>query len=123
MMNKVILIGNLGADPELKYAQSGTAVCNFSLATTEKYTDKSGEKQEETEWHRIVAWGRLAEICGEYLSRGKKVVIEGKIRTREWTDKDEKKRYTTEIIARQMVMLGAGENTPKQEKESDDIPF
>jgi len=122
-MNKVILIGNLGADPELKYAQSGTAVCNFSLATTEKYTDKSGEKQEETEWHRIVAWGRLAEICGEYLSKGKKVVIEGKIRTREWIDKDEKKRYTTEIIARQMIMLGAGENTPKQQKEPDDLPF
>ena len=121
-MNKVILIGNLGADPELKYAQSGTAVCNFSLATTEKYTDKSGEKQEETEWHRIVAWGRLAEICGEYLSKGKKVVIEGKIRTREWADKDEKKRYTTEIIARQMIMLGAGENL-QQQKEPDDLPF
>ncbi len=107
-VNKVILIGNLGRDPEIRYTTSGQAVANFTLATTEAYTNKEGERQESTEWHRIVAWGRLAEICGEYLTKGRTVYIEGAIRTRSWEDKEGKTRWTTEIIARNMQMLGSG---------------
>ena len=99
-INKVILIGNLGRDPEIRYTTSGQAVVNFTLATTESSTSKDGEKQDFTEWHRIVAWGRLAEICGEYLSKGRMVYIEGSIRTRSWEDKEGRKRWTTEILAR-----------------------
>ena len=106
-VNKVILIGNLGADPELRYTGSGTAVCNFSLATTESYKDRDGNQVENTEWHRIVAWARLAEICGEYLSKGRQVYIEGQLQTRQWEDKDGNTRYTTEIKAREMQMLGS----------------
>ncbi len=106
-INKVILIGNLGRDPEVRYTPDGTAVANFSIATSDTWTDKaSGEKRERTEWHRIVAWRRLGEICGEYLSKGRQVYIEGKIQTREWEDKEGVKRYTTEIVADQMQMLG-----------------
>jgi len=105
-VNKVILIGNLGRDPEIRYTTGGQAVANFTIATTEKYTNKSGERQEDTEWHRIVAWGRLAEICGEYLSKGRMVYIEGSIKTRSWEDKEGNTRYTTEIVARNMQMLG-----------------
>jgi single-strand DNA-binding protein len=111
MVNKVILIGNLGADPEVRYTQSGTAVANFRIATTETWK-KDGEKEEQTEWHRIVTFARLAEICGEYLSKGSKVYIEGRIQTRKWEDRDGNPRYTTEIVAREMKMLsprGAGE--------------
>ncbi len=104
-VNKAIIIGNLGQDPEVRYTQSGTAVANFSVATTEKWKDKDGNSQEQTEWHRIVAFARLAEICGEYLSKGSKVYIEGRIQTRQWEDKDGNKRYTTEIVAREMKML------------------
>jgi len=106
-VNKVILIGNLGQDPELRYTGSGTAVCNFSLATTESYKDREGNQVENTEWHRIVAWARLAEICGEYLKKGRQVYIEGQLQTRSWEDKDGNTRYTTEIKAREMQMLGS----------------
>jgi single-strand DNA-binding protein len=107
MINKVILVGNLGRDPEIRYTPSGMAVANFSVATTEKWKDKqSGEMQERTEWHRIVAWGRLGEICGEYLSKGRQVYIEGKMQTRQW-EKDGVTRYTTEVVAAEMKMLGS----------------
>jgi single-strand DNA-binding protein len=107
-INKAILVGRLGRDPEVRYMQDGTAVANFSIATSEEWKDKaSGEKREKTEWHRIVAFRRLGEICGEYLSKGRQVYIEGKIQTREWEDKDGNKRYTTEIVASQMQMLGS----------------
>jgi len=105
-VNKCILVGNLGKDPELRYTASGTAVCNFSLATTERYKDRDGNSQEKTEWHNIVAWRQLAEICGKYLSKGRQVYIEGKIQTRSYEDRDGNKRYTTEIVADQMQMLG-----------------
>jgi single-strand DNA-binding protein len=106
-VNKVILIGHLGADPEVKFLGSGTQVANFRMATTENRVNRSGEKIAMTEWHRIVAFGRLAEICGQYLNKGKQVYIEGRLRTRSWEDKDGNRRYTTEIIATQMQMLGA----------------
>ena len=135
-VNKVILIGNLGADPELRYTPSGTPVANFSLATHEQWTGKDGEKGERTEWHRIVAWGRLGEICGEYLHKGSPVYIEGRIQTRSWEDREGNKRYTTEIIAQAMQMLGgpgkegrterSEEKFPTEEPVSvpdDDIPF
>lgn len=145
-INKVTLVGNLGGDPEVRYTANGTAVANFSLATSEGWTDRNtGEKQEKTEWHRIVAWGRLGEICGEYLSKGKQVYIEGRIQTRSWDDRDGNKRWTTEIVAREMVMLGSGPGRqsdgdyrggddnyddkkgpppgPKTPPDDDDIPF
>jgi single-strand DNA-binding protein len=110
-VNKVILVGNLGKDPELRYTASGTAVANFSLATTEKYKDRDGNSQEKTEWHNIVVWRQLAEICGKYLTKGKQVYIEGKIQTRSYDDRDGNKRYITEIVVDQMQMLGrAGED-------------
>jgi len=105
-VNKVILVGNLGKDPELRYTASGTAVATFSLATTERYKDREGAQQEKTEWHNIVAWRQLAEICGKYLHKGKQVFIEGKIQTRSYDDRDGNKRYITEIVADQMQMLG-----------------
>jgi single-strand DNA-binding protein len=136
-INKVILIGNLGRDPEVRYTPSGTAVANFSVATTDNWTNKDGDKQSRTEWHRVVAWGRLGETCGEYLSKGSQVYIEGSIQTNEWEDKEGNKRQTTEIRAWRMQMLGsrgsAGappEAHSASEPESgmegpsdDDIPF
>jgi len=135
MINKVILIGNLGADPEVRYTQNGTAVTNFRVATTESFK-KDGERQEQTEWHRVVAFGRLGEICGEYLSKGSKVYIEGRLQTRKWEDRDGNARYTTEIIAREMKMLsargasGAVGNQPEEppfptpsSDIEDDVPF
>ena len=116
MINKAILIGNLGADPEIRYTQNGAPVATFNIATTERWKDKDGQMQEQTEWHRIVAWSRLAEICGEYLNKGSRVYIEGKIQTRKWQDQNGNDRYTTEIVAREMKMLtprgegGAGGN-------------
>ncbi len=104
-INKVILIGNVGADPELRYTPSGAGVTNFNIATNESWTDKSGQRQENTEWHRIVVWGRLAEICNQYLRKGSKVYIEGRLQTRNWEGQDGQKRYTTEIVARDMQML------------------
>ncbi|MBN1850344.1 MAG: single-stranded DNA-binding protein [Deltaproteobacteria bacterium] len=136
-VNKVILIGNLGTDPEVRYTPSGTAVANFNVATNEQWTNKDGEKGERTEWHKIVAWGRLGEICGEYLRKGKQVFIEGRIQTRSWEDRDGNKRYTTEIVAQAMQMLGSvdsregraqsvEERFPTEEPVTipeDDIPF
>lgn len=106
-VNKAILVGRLGADPEVRYTNSGTAVANFNMATSVNFTDKNGEKTEKTEWHRIVAFGKLGEICGEYLSKGKQVYIEGRLQTREWEDRDGNKKRTTEIVAGTMQMLGA----------------
>ncbi len=105
-VNKVILVGNLGKDPELRYTPSGAAVVTFSIATTERYKDREGNRQEKTEWHNIVAWRQLAEICGKFLHKGKQVYIEGKIQTRSYDDRDGNKRYITEIVADQMQMLG-----------------
>jgi len=143
-LNKVMLIGNLGADPELRYTPSGAAVANFSIATREQWTSKEGEKQDKTEWHRIVAWRRLGEICGEYLHKGSLVYIEGRLQTRSWEDRDGNKRYTTEITALGMQMLDRkgepGEAvsveerfpaeepaeatpTPGPEEPEDNIPF
>jgi single-strand DNA-binding protein len=137
-VNKAILIGYLGADPEVKYLSSGTTVANFRMATSENRVNRSSvEKTTITEWHRIVAFGRLAEICGEYLNKGKQVYIEGRIRTRSWEGKDGNRRYSTEIVATQMQMLGTSGATvelPESEKElgidqegipgtDDDVPF
>jgi len=135
-VNKAIIIGNLGADPEIRYTPAGTAVANFSVATKEQWTNKDGEKEERTEWHRIVAWARLGEICGEYLKKGSPVYIEGRLQTRSWEDKEGVKRYTTEIIAQTMQMLGSArregqamsqeERYPVEEPiviPDDDIPF
>ena len=109
-VNKVILVGNLGKDPEVRYSPSGGAVANITLATSESWKDKtSGEKQEKTEWHRVVFFGRLAEIAGEYLKKGAQVYIEGRLQTRKWQDKEGKDRYTTEIVANEMQMLGSRE--------------
>jgi single-strand DNA-binding protein len=105
-VNKVILVGNLGRDPEIRYTRDGTAVANLNLATTETWNDANGQRQERTEWHRVVAWGKLAEIAKEYLGKGRQVYIEGRLQTRSWDDKEGNKRYTTEIKADQMVMLG-----------------
>ena len=107
-VNKVIVVGNLGKDPETRFMPDGKAVCNFSVATTDTWKDKAtGEKKEATEWHRVSSFGRLAEICGEYLKKGSQVYVEGKLRTRKWQDKEGQDRYTTEIIADAMQMLGS----------------
>ena len=106
-VNKVFLIGNLGRDPEVRYTQTGTAVANFTLATTDKWRDQaSGEPKERTEWHRVVVWGKQAEIAGEWLRKGRQVYVEGSLQTREWTDRDGNKRYTTEIRTQNFQMLG-----------------
>ena len=134
-LNKVILIGNLGKDPELRYTNSGVPVGTFSLATNEQWKDSEGNVQERTEWHNIVAWQKLAEICAEYLKKGSKVYIEGRLQTKSWEDKNTgQKRYSTEIVANDMIMLdpkGAGNARPpdsvpaEKEKtaEKDDLPF
>src|SRR3954462_10527318 len=103
---KTVLIGNLGADPEVRFTPGGQAVANFRIATSESWNDKSGQKQERTEWHRIVVWGKLAELCGEYLAKGRQCFVEGRLQTREWTDKENKKNYTTEVVASNVVFLG-----------------
>ena len=142
MINKATLIGNLGADPEIRYTQEGTPVANFTVATTERWKGKDGQQQEQTEWHRIIAWRRLAEICGEYLHKGSKVYIEGKIQTRKWQDQNGNDKYTTEIVAREMKMLdrreggsgagaggmgsqdsGSSEPPPYGSSMGEDVPF
>lgn len=137
MVNKCIFIGNLGADPESRFTQSGTAVTSFNIAVTEKWTGQDGQKSEATEWIRIVTWKRLAEICNEYLHKGSKVYIEGKLQTRKWQDQEGNDRYTTEIVAREMKMLspprGEGDrykdnssrgHAPQEPKwEDDSVPF
>ncbi len=141
-INKVILIGNLGSDPEVKYTPSGVPVANFSLATSETWNDKSGERQERTEWHRLVLWRKLAEIAGQYLKKGSKIYVDGKLQTRSWDDQNGQKRYATEIVVNDMQMLdGRGEAggrvgpdpgpgasdefVPPQidNEEGDDLPF
>jgi single-strand DNA-binding protein len=107
-VNKVILVGRLGQNPEVRYTPSGAAVANFSVATNESWMDKSGQKQERTEWHRVVVWGKLAELCNQYLSKGRQAYIEGRLQTREWTDKEGVKKYTTEVQAQTVQFLGAG---------------
>lgn len=119
-VNKVILIGNLGSDPTTRFTQSGTAVANFNIATTERFNNRSGEREERTEWHRIVAWGKLAEICQQYLKKGKQVYIEGRLQTRSWEDQQGNKRYTTEIVANNMQMLGRVGDT--MDVPSQDFP-
>lgn len=144
-VNKVILLGNLGRDPELRYTQGGQAVANFTLATSENWNDKNGERVERTEWHRVVVWGKVAELCSKYLSKGRSVYLEGRIQTREWEDKEGQKRYTTEVNAQTVQFLGnnrsegseasKGENTQPESipadstsgggppAPGDDIPF
>lgn len=141
MVNKAIIIGNLGKDPEVRFTQGGQACAKFSVATSEKWTDKKGEKHEATEWHNIVVWGKQAETCGEYLSKGRQVYVEGRIATREYDDKDGNKRRVTEIIARDVRFLGGGGKQDGERKRTqpgeridddgqaswpptdDDIPF
>lgn len=122
-INKVILIGRLGSDPEVRYTPSGDAVANFSIATSEEWKDKdTGEKKERTEWHRIVAWRRLGEICGEYLAKGRQVYVEGRIQTNAWEDKEGNKRYTTEIVANAVQFLGGRDSAGMGRPESPPIP-
>ncbi|MCB1214397.1 MAG: single-stranded DNA-binding protein [Deltaproteobacteria bacterium] len=134
-VNKVILIGNLGQDPELRFTQGGTPVANFSIATNESWTSREGNREERTEWHHIVVWGKTAELCKEFLSKGRTVYIEGRLQTRDWTDKDGHNRRSTEIVAQQVIFLGGRaegghdmpeapmhiENLPNNSEE--DIPF
>jgi single-strand DNA-binding protein len=138
-LNKAQLIGHLGSDPEVKFIPSGTAVCNFSVATNEAWKDKDGNKQERVEWHRIVVWGKTAENCGKYLAKGRQVYIEGRIQTRNYDDKDGVKRYITEIVADRVDFLGGGDkdesrgggdrsdrgrqDAPPRSAPDDDIPF
>jgi single-strand DNA-binding protein len=139
-VNKVILIGNLGRDPEVRYTQGGAPVANFTLATNETWTDKSGSRQERTEWHRVVVWGKTAEIVREHLTKGKQVYVEGSLQTRQWDDKEGNKRSTTEVKALRVVLLGrpdgggemrgsasppmdAGGDESQAPPEGDDIPF
>ncbi len=131
-VNKVILIGNLGADPEVRFTPGGQAVASFRIATSDTWTDKQGQKQERTEWHRIVVWGKLAELCGEYLKKGRQCYVEGRLQTREWADKEGRKNYTTEVVALGVTFLGlrpdgdqADAGSPPQGGEpppDDDIP-
>jgi len=140
-VNKVILVGNLGVDPEIRTLESGVKVANFTMATNETYKDKNGDRQEKTEWHRIVLWRGLAEIAEKYLQKGKQIYLEGRLRTRQWKDKDDNTKYTTEVVGDNMVMLGgkppvdssenspppAEENTSEQGSQAagveDDLPF
>ena len=112
-VNKVILIGNLGRDPELRYTQGGQAVANFTLATSERFANKAGEQQERTEWHRIVVWGKTAENCAQYLAKGRSAYVEGRLQTREWEDKEGQKRSTTEIVAQNVTFLGGPRGSDK----------
>jgi len=120
-VNKVILIGHLGADPEVRFTQGGTAVANMRIATSERFKNRNGEQEERTEWHRVVAWARLAEICQQYLKKGKQVYIEGRLQTRSWEDQQGNKRYSTEIVANNMQMLGRAGDSP-MDVPSQDVP-
>jgi single-strand DNA-binding protein len=137
-VNKVILVGNLGRDPEIRYTQSGQAVANFTLATSESYTSREGKREERTEWHRIVVWGKTAENCAQYLAKGRTVYVEGRLQTREWEDKEGQKRRTTEVVAQTVQFLGGprgsggpsrdgggseGPSSDDQPPAGDDIPF
>jgi single-strand DNA-binding protein len=141
-LNKVMLIGNLGKDPELRFTPQGRAVARFSLATSESWTDQQGQKQDRTEWHNVVVWGKQAETCGQYLSKGRQVYIEGSVRSRQYDDKEGQKRYITEVIAQRVQFLGGGrgeggggrgagpgggsgggDDAPPPTAEDDDVPF
>ena len=123
-VNKVMILGRLGQDPETRETNSGNSVCNFSVATSESWKDKSGEKQEKTEWHRVAAFGKLAEICGQYLSKGSQCFVEGKLQTRSWEDNAGEKRYTTEILASSVQFMGGNKNVDNSVEDSgDEIPF
>ena len=139
-VNRVFLIGNLGANPEVRSTQGGQTVANLRLATTERWTDRNGQKQEQTEWHNVVVWGKQAEIVGQYLTKGRQIYVEGRIRTRQWQDQQGQKRYTTEVVAQRVQMLGGrpdsgredmGATVPPDDSASadfgggpdDDIPF
>lgn len=142
-VNKVILVGNLGKDPEVRHLENGASVANFSIATSESYKDKNGNRQEQTEWHNVVLWRGLAEIAEKYLRKGSQIYVEGKLRTRSWQDKDGNTRYTTEVVGDQMTMLGSkssggneapapsAANEPAKKKgsadissdDADDLPF
>ena len=135
-LNKVLIIGNLGADPEIKYTQAGSPVANLSVATSERWKDKNtGEQKEQVEWHRVVIFGRLAEIAEQYLKKGSKIFVEGKLQTIDWEDSEVKKRYTTEVVAREMTMLdskgdsmessssASSSSKPSNDKFEEDIPF
>lgn len=113
-VNKVILLGHLGSDPEVRYTQGGQAVANFRMATSETWTDKDHRKQERTEWHRIVAWGKLGELAGEYLAKGRQVHVIGKLQTREWTDKENRKQWTTEIVAQELTFVGPKDGSSRR---------
>lgn len=139
MFNKVFLLGNLGKDPEVRFTSNGRAVAKFPVATSERWTDQDGNKQERTEWHNVVVWGKQAETCGQYLAKGRQVFVEGSVRTRQYDDKDGNKRYITEIVARDVRFLGSGggagrspdmpQSAPRGEEvgggppDEDDIPF
>ncbi len=120
-VNKVILIGNLGANPEVRFTQGGSSVANLRIATTEKWTDKNGQKQESTEWHRVVLFGRQAEIAQQYLTKGRSVYIEGRIQTRQWQDQQGQKRYSTEIVCQNMQLLG-GRGEPARDDAGATVP-
>jgi len=133
-VNKVILIGNLGRDPELRFTKEGQGVTNFSVATNERWRDKEGNNQERTEWHRIVVWGKQAENCAQYLQKGRSVYIEGRLQTRDWEDREGSKRQTTEIVAQTVQFLGGRGEAPRTSEpteapsptrsaDGDDIPF
>ena len=118
-INKVIIVGNLGKDPELRHTPQGQAVCNFSIATSESWNDKAGQKQERTEWHRVVVWGKLGELCSKYLQKGRQVYVEGKLQTRAWDDKDGQKRYTTEVVANTVQFLGSAAGASASRSNND----
>jgi len=133
-LNKVQLIGNLGADPDFRATASGRSVASLNVATTETWTNKDGQQEQKTEWHKVVLWGKLAEIARDYLKKGKQVYLEGRLQTRSWEDKDGLKRYTTEVVANQMLMLGRGQDTSDMaaeeqpeaavaSRDEDDLPF
>jgi single-strand DNA-binding protein len=122
-VNKVILIGHLGADPEIRYTQGGAPVANLRLATNESWTNKNGQKEERTEWHRVVVWGKLAELAGQYLTKGRQVYVEGRLQTRSWDDKDGQKKYSTEIVGQTIQFLGgAGEKRVETTSFPVDLP-
>lgn len=130
-VNKVILVGRLGGDPDMRYMPNGKAVANMTVATSESWKDKDGQKQEKTEWHKVVMFDKVAEVCGEYLKKGREVYFEGRIQTRKWQDKDGNDRYTTEIVAKEMQMLGSKNDAPQGSEsptdgtppDMEDIPF
>lgn len=123
MLNKVLLIGNLGADPELRYTPGGTQVATFSIATSERWKGQDGKAQEATEWHRIVAWGKLAEICGQYLRKGSRIYLEGKLQTRKWQDREGTERFITEVVARDMKMLDSRNAAPSTQQNNQGQAF